>query len=68
MLVILTQKQLRELEQKAEQRGYDVGITEGITLGCELGYKMCQCDSTNRGFIIGSRIQGEADEILRRKL
>ena len=64
MLVILTQKQLRELEQKAEKIGYDVGFNKGY----ELGYKMCKCDSTNRGFIIGSRVQDEIDEILRRKL
>ena len=50
----------RKLEQE-KQKSYDAGLNKGY----ELGFKMGKVDRTNRGFIIGSKINKELDCILR---
>ena len=59
MLIILTSKHLKKLLNRA--------CSEGIALGYKLGYKMRQAEETNKGFIIGSKIDQEIADILREK-
>jgi len=55
----LFQKQIYE-ELK---RAYDAGLAKGY----ELGYMMGKAERTNRGFIIGSKVEREIAEIIEKE-
>jgi hypothetical protein len=59
MIVIMTAKKLKKICQDYYSRG--------LMKGSELGYKMRQAEKTNRGFIIGSEVDKEIEEILKKK-
>jgi hypothetical protein len=59
MISIVTAKRLKQIFQKH----YELGIAKGY----ELGYRMAKCESSNLGFIIGTRINGQLEEKPRRE-
>lgn len=59
MIVIMTAAKLKRICQDY--------YSQGITKGYELSYKMGQVEKTNRGFIIGSKVEGQIEDILRKQ-
>ena len=59
MFRIISNRRLEEIKQE-ERRA-------GISLGYDLGWKMRELEVSNLGFITGSKLDRELDEILRRK-
>lgn len=51
-----------DIKRKLKQ-AYEAGINKGY----ELGYMMGKTERTNRGFIIGSKVDQEIEEILKEK-
>uniref|UniRef100_A0A6M3Y0V3 Uncharacterized protein n=1 Tax=viral metagenome TaxID=1070528 RepID=A0A6M3Y0V3_9ZZZZ len=58
MIHIKTTKQLQQIRQK----GYD----EGVAKGYELGFLLGKIERTNRGAIIGSKVDEQIKEIMER--
>ena len=58
MIVFMTVKKLKKICEEYYERG--------VAKGYELGYKMGKSESTNRGFIIGSKVDEQLKEILRK--
>jgi len=63
MLRKLTRRIIRDELKKTYNAGYDAGLAKGY----ELGYRMSKTERTNRGFIIGSKVDQQLEEILREK-
>lgn len=59
MVIIMRPKRLRQMLKDSYEKG--------VTKGYELGYQMRQVEDRNRGFIIGSKIDRQLDEILKQK-
>jgi len=59
MIVIMTAKRLEAICRDIYQRA--------VTRGYELGYRAGQASQKNRGCIIGSRLDKEIEEILRKQ-
>jgi len=55
--LIISKKKLDELKQEQ----YENGIAKGY----ELGFKMRQVEKSNRGFIIGSKVNREISQIVK---
>ena len=59
MMIIRTNKKDRAIRQRAYE--------EGLNRGYELGWHYRQTEESNLGFIIGSKINEQIDDILKRK-
>jgi len=57
MIVFMTVKKLKKICEDYYSRG--------VAKGCELGYKTAKSEKSNRGFIIGSKVDAQLEEILR---
>lgn len=58
MIVIMTVKKFKKICQDCYGRG--------VAKGYELGYKTGKMERTNLGFIIGSKLDEQIEEILRK--
>jgi flagellar biosynthesis/type III secretory pathway protein FliH len=58
MIVIMTAKKLKKICDDYYERG--------VAKGYEFGYKTAKGEKTNRGFILGSRVDEQLKEILRK--
>ena len=59
----MLRKLFRKLIREELQKAYDAGLDKGY----ELGFMMKEMEQTNRGFIIGSKVEQEIEEILKAK-
>jgi len=59
----MLRKLFRKLIREELRRAYDAGLDKGY----ELGFMMREMEQTNRGFIIGSRVEQEIEAILKEK-
>jgi hypothetical protein len=57
-MIILSGKRLKKICQDYYSRGF--------TKGYELGYQMAKSEKDNRGFIIGSKVNKEIEELLKK--
>ena len=58
MIVVMTAKKLKKICEKY--------YSHGFTKGYELGYRMTKLEKDNRGFIIGSKVNQEIGELLKK--
>lgn len=49
------------------KRKLDQAYEAGVSTGYQLGYRLGQVEKSNRGFIFGSKLEEEIEEILKRK-
>ena len=61
----MLRKLFRKLIREELKKAYDAGYDDGITKGYELGWMMGKIERTNRGFIIGNKLDQEIEEILK---
>jgi len=59
MIYVMTVKKLKKI--------CDDYYHQGLVKGYELGYKMRQIEESNKGSIIGSKVNGQIETILKEK-